>query len=50
MSRSNRGLAQNLSGGDADSQADQDFTFGEIYESLPRVRISGSSPMKTAHP
>jgi len=45
-----RGIAQNISGGEADSKTDQDFTFGEIYESLPPVRMRGFLPMQIAHP
>jgi hypothetical protein len=46
----NRGIAQNISGGEEDSKADRDFTCGEIYESLPPVRMRGFSPTQTAHP
>jgi hypothetical protein len=46
----NPGISQNHSTCDTGVLSDQDFTCGEIYESLHPVHIRGFSPMKTAHP
>jgi hypothetical protein len=44
------GISDDICGCDTGLLSDQDFTSGEIYESLHPVQIRGFSPMETAHP